>query len=322
MKQKADPVDEYRNMRFSIIICTYNRAHSLRKVLESINKLLILPTEEVELIVVDNNSSDNTRRVTEEAIHSPVIQTKYIFEGKQGKSYALNTGIKAATGDVIAFTDDDVTVDSQWLVSMKDTFDRFDCIGIGGRIIPVWNLEKPAWFESEGPYKLMNVLVSYDLGPNYCVIEQKHVPPVGANYAFRREVFKTYGLFRTDLDRVGSSLLSAGDTEFVNRIIKHNGKVIYDPHATIYHPVEEHRLRKSYFQSWYFGYGRTLVRWNGIENGLVCYWGVPRYLLRLFSVQLFKWLFTFGEKTRFYQKLQLFKISGQIAEAYNLRKGQ
>jgi len=307
-------------MDISVVICTHNRAENLRTVLQSISILESPPDCSWELIIVDNNSRDHTREVVQGFVQSSTVKTSYIFEKQQGLCYARNAGVKAAIGEIVAFTDDDVTLDKRWLWSIKETFNRFDCIGVGGKIVPVWDCEKPSWLALEGPFKPMDVLVSYDLGSNHCIIEQKHVPPVGANFAFRKVAFEKYGFFRTDLGRMGSSLLLGEDTEFVRRLMSHGETIVYDPHAIVYHPVEEHRLRKSYFQSWYFGYGRSWVRMHGVANGFVCYFGVPRYFLRLFCVQLLKWLFTVGEKERFYQKLQLFQMGGEIVESYYYSK--
>jgi len=277
------------------------------------------PSFSWEIIVVDNNSSDHTKTVVQKFAQSVTVNTRYIFEEKQGLCYARNTGVSAATGNIIAFTDDDVTVDSRWLWSIKSSFEKFDCIGLGGKIIPVWSHEKPPWLALQGPYKLMNVFVSYDLGPDCRVVERTN-PPVGANYAFRPAAFKKYGFYRTDLDRVGNSLLGGGDTEFVRRIINNKEIIMYDPNAIVYHPVEEKRLRKEFFRLWYFDYGRALVRLGSIPPDAVSYFHLPRYLFRLFVTKFLRWIFSLRKEKRFYYQLQCYQICGEMTELYSFRK--
>src|SRR5262249_35027180 len=157
-----------------------------------------------ELIIVDNNSTDDTRAVVADFGRVSGIKVRYIFEAQQGLCYARNTGIKAAKGEIIAFTDDDVTVDPQWLRRLTSAFEQFECLGVAGKIVPVWPYQKPLWLQMEGPIRLMSVIVSFDLGEELCEIV---IPPFGANMAFRKVAFEKYGFFRTDLDRSGNDLL-------------------------------------------------------------------------------------------------------------------
>src|SRR5215510_15106911 len=102
-------------MRFSIIIASYNRDSELFKTLESLKALK--STGPCEVIIVDNNSTDNTRQVVLEAIQSFPISLRYILEKEQGRSAALNAGIREAAGEILAITDDDVRVDPNWLIN-------------------------------------------------------------------------------------------------------------------------------------------------------------------------------------------------------------
>src|SRR6266540_2548384 len=122
----------------SAIICTYNRANSLQKTLKSLEDLVVPANLSWELIVVDNNSRDDTRAVVEGFARTARFPVRYVFAGRQGLCHARNTGITVARGEVMAFTDDDVTVDPCWLWHLKRTFDQCDCMGVAGRIVPVW----------------------------------------------------------------------------------------------------------------------------------------------------------------------------------------
>src|SRR4051794_36241597 len=100
-------------MKFSIVIATYNRASVLRDTLASLAQLR--PAEPWEVIVVDNNSPDDTRQIVEAAAPTFPSRLVYAFEREQGRSAALNRGFGLATGDIVVTTDDDVRVDPDWL---------------------------------------------------------------------------------------------------------------------------------------------------------------------------------------------------------------
>src|ERR1700688_727241 len=169
-------------MRLSVVICTWNRAESLQKTLESIENCRVPNGTGWEVLIVDNNSTDTTSVVCQSFLHRNPERYRYLLEKRQGKSFALNTGIENARGEVIAFTDDDVLVDADWLFALLNAFDKYDCVGVAGKIVPVWNSPKPDWFTLDGPYRLMLAIVEYNLGDQNqtCQIEN---PPYGANLA-------------------------------------------------------------------------------------------------------------------------------------------
>jgi len=297
----------------TVVICTYNRAQSLARALTSLQDMLVPPELSWELIVVDNNSRDTTRNVVHDFIQSSELPIRYVWEGTQGLSRARNTGIREARGEIIAFTDDDVTVDPQWLACIRKAFEDYDCSGVGGKIVPIWPSGKPTWLETDGRYPLMDVIAKLDLGEEAF---EMRTPPYGANMAFRKVAFFQYGDFRPDLDRVGHRLLSGGDTEFGRRLLRGGERVVYAPNAVVYHPVQKRRMTKGYFQSWYFNYGRYLVRIGDLSEKPVRYAGIPRYLFRDLLETLLKCVFSFDSRGRFYHKLQCYQIAGQIIETY------
>lgn len=105
-------------MNITVILCTYNRCESLAKALESAAALRLPESVEWEVLVVDNNSTDQTREVVEAFCRRHTGRFRYLFERQQGKSYALNAGIREAGGNVLAFTDEDVTVEPPWLKNL------------------------------------------------------------------------------------------------------------------------------------------------------------------------------------------------------------
>jgi glycosyltransferase involved in cell wall biosynthesis len=303
----------------SVIVCTYNRAASLRKTLESLGQMFVPPDLTWELIVVDNNSADRTREVVGEFARTSEFRVRYVFEPKQGLCHARNTGVANATGEIIAFTDDDVQVAPEWLGELAHMFKECDCMGVGGRSIPAWNgLSKPDWLISAGPYSLASgPILDFDLGEEAKELSVS-VPPWGLNMAFRKSAFEKYGMFRTDLDVSGSGGLLGGDTEFGQRLLARGDKIMYSPKAVVFHPVEQRRITKGYFLRYYFRLGRTDIRQGGLESHAVLYFGVPRYMFRMLAQKSRTWLFAFGGRRRFYFKAQAFRLIGQMIEAYKL----
>jgi len=299
-------------MKASVIVCTYNRADLLAEALESLARMTLPADTDWEILVVDNNSNDATKNVCELFSARYHGRFRYIFEKRQGKSFALNTGVAQAKGELLAFTDDDITAHPQWLSELIAAFDRFGCAGIGGRIVPVWNIPKPYWLEMEGPNRLMNAVVSFDLGEAPCAITTS---ALGANFAFRREIFEKYGGFRTDLGPTAGSEIRGEDSELCRRLLKAGECLMYSPTAVIYHPVEERRTQKSYFEQWYFHRGRASVREAGTPLNAVRYFGVPRYLYIALSRNVLKWLLCSNPKLRFYHKLHTCEILGQVLES-------
>jgi glycosyltransferase involved in cell wall biosynthesis len=305
----------------SVLICTYNRCDSLRTTLASLAAMVLPQDFAWEVIVVDNNSSDGTKRVVEDFARSG-IPARYLFESTQGKSYALNSGIKQARGDIIAFTDDDVVVDKHWLSGLLEAFERYDCDGVAGRVVAVWPEQKPVWFQHGGRYPSARAIVAFDLGLDAC---EASAPPPGANWAFRRKIFDNCGLFRTDLGRngrMGDAFLGGEDTEFFWRITRNfKAKVVYTPTAIVFHPVTEDRTTRQYFLLWCLHAGRSQMRLEGIPSWAVCYFGVPRYYFRSLAVNFLRWLTSLHSIPRFYYKQQTYMYAGLVSEARRLRSG-
>ncbi len=301
-------------MRLTVVICTWNRAESLAKTLESIENCRVPEGTDWEILIVDNNSTDTTSAVCQSFLQRNPERYRYVLEKRQGKSLALNTAIENARGDIIAFTDDDVLVGEDWLFALLQAFDTHDCAGVGGKIVPVWNSPKPDWFTVDGPYRLMLAIVEYDLGDQNqpCRIEN---PPYGANLALRKSVFDKYGLFRTDLGPVAGTTSRGEDSEYCRRLMSRGEQLIYVPEAVVHHPVPEERTKKRYFESWYFDYGRMLVRTSSPSNATTSYLGVPRYLLRKLMTCVWQWNTSLERNRRFYHRLQVWQALGAITES-------
>lgn len=302
-------------MKISIILCTYNRCQSLAKALESIAVSEVPTSIDWQVLIVDNNSKDDTRKVAESFCHRDPLRFRYIFESRQGKSFALNRGVREASGDILTFIDDDITVEPTWLAELtKPLFDP-QWVGTGGRVYLPKDFTPPSWLALDGNYSLVSILAHFDPGTEP---KELFIPPLGNNMAFRKEVFARYGGFRTDLGPMPGSEIRYEDTEFGLRVMNDGGKVFYMPTAVVRHAVEERRLKKSYFLHYHFDYGRALVREKGKRPSV---WMIPRpvisvcnRLMLIMSQQIWEWLRERDPQKRFFNKCKVWTTAGEISE--------
>lgn len=261
-------------MDISVIICTYNRSASLKRTLEHIQDMIIPNNVNWELLIVDNNSIDDTHLVVDIFRKTTNINCKYIFEKNQGLSFARNSGITQSEGEIIAFTDDDVIVDKSWIKNIYDAFQRNPNIAcIGGKILPVWESPCPEWLKG----KLLDRLALCDLGDEKKILSDPKV--WGANLSFKSSVIRKYGLFDTDMGHKGGKLYGGEETKYLESLIGAGEKIIYSPHVFVYHCIPESRLRKKYFRKWYFDKGEIFgIQLGEYDNRNIA--GVPLIYLR------------------------------------------
>jgi glucosyl-dolichyl phosphate glucuronosyltransferase len=301
--------------RISVVLCTYNRCRSLSTALESAAALTCPSSSQLEIIVVDNNSRDKTREVIESFCRKYPDRFRYVFESRQGLANARNAGIREARGEIIVFMDDDVTVDPGWVETLTARLHTGEWAGAGGRVAPERAFSPPAWLCLKS---LGGVLALFDVGDQP---GQLHQPPYGANMAFRKEMFEKHGGFRSDLGRIGNHLLSGEDTEFGRRLLDAGERLWYEPSAVVYHAMQEDRLKKEYFLTWWFAYGRTLVRQDGKRPHIL---GIPRgyFSMARLGTRLagntVRWMVTVKPQKRFFSKVIVWMTVGQIAEGFQL----
>jgi glucosyl-dolichyl phosphate glucuronosyltransferase len=306
-------------MNLSVILCTYNRAKLLDRALHSLEQVRPPAGLSWELVLVDNNSSDDTKAVVDAGIGRGILPCRYVFEPRQGVSTARNTGIAQAKADILVFTDDDVAFDPGWLRAVLKAFDEPKCLGIAGQIVPAWSTPRPSWYAETGPYALMTAIIRYQFGDQLKPVEQ---PPWGANMAYRRDAFTRYGSFDPRLGPMGSTLMRGEDVILGRRMLAAGELLLYVPDAIVYHPVEPERLRKKYFQSYYYQHGRMEIRIHPVPAGAVRWLGVPRYLLRPLLTNVARWLTAIRPNRRFYYRLECALMLGKIVEAYGLPQRQ
>ncbi|MBN1794268.1 MAG: glycosyltransferase family 2 protein [Candidatus Omnitrophica bacterium] len=237
----------------SLIICSYNRAQQLRRLLESVSHLRNLDAIDHEIIIVDNNSSDNTREVIEG--FKPFLTIRSYLEKQQGLSYAKNRGIKEAKGAYLAFIDDDVCVDQNWLIELLRCIKEHtpDCIAV--KVLPRWESERPAWLTDA----LSMNLGLLDYGDQPFHIRSRDRQFVGTSFCVKRSLFDNERyLFKTQLGRTGKRVLSSEETELFLRLLRDHRLIWYWPSAFVYHIVPRHRMSVGYLLKWNFYYGQSM----------------------------------------------------------------
>jgi glycosyltransferase involved in cell wall biosynthesis len=274
----------------SVIISTYNRCAVLPGALECV---LAQKSDGVryEVIVVDNNSTDETRQVVESFIERGYAHLRYVFEGKQGVSYGRNTGIEIARAPILAFTDDDVCVSRNWVATIKRAFDEHPEIDyLGGKVLPHWQVEMPIWLPREHWAPL--AILDYGDEPFYANAS-KRLCLVGANLSFRRKVFEQIGYFAPDLQRVKDSIGSMEDLEMQVRAWRADRQGLYLPHLVVTAEVPPNRLLKAYHRKWHTGHGHfyAIMRLEELErSNKRPLFGVPAHLYRQLFLDCLAWL--------------------------------
>ncbi len=243
----------------SIVIATFNRARLLERTLQALRHQDFTHGDEV--IVVDNGSADETPSVIEAAARDFPVPLRPLTERTQGKGPALDRGIAAALGSILALIDDDVVVAPDWLAAIRQMFSDPSLALVGGRVDPEWECPPPRWLQVEphvrygmmtSPLALQHYGADQELGPRTAV---------GANLAIRRDVLDALGGFRSDLARRAGTLFGVEDQDLCSRARQAGYRCIYRSAIRVGHWVPAERLRLSYFTRWFFwsGYGDALL---------------------------------------------------------------
>jgi len=214
-----------------------------------------LSKNQYEIIVVDNASTDDTKKIIKE--FSNIKNLKYIFEPILGLSQARNTGWKNAKGKYIAYLDDDAIASSKWLKKIVEVFESQTKLGcVCGKVEPIWESEKPKWLSDE----LLPQLTVLDWG-NKPKILNKEQWFVGANMAFPKKLLEELGGFKTDLGRKGKNLLSMEETFLREQIEKKGYRCFYHPEISVKHHIVKERLDKKWFIKRFY--------WQGISSAVM-----------------------------------------------------
>ena len=260
------------------IICTYNRARYVGKLLESIAANDLVKTE-YELLLVDNNCTDNTREVCEAfaAAHPDVI-FRYTTESEQGLSAAKNRGIKEAKGDIIVYIDDDALVDPWYLRTYAEWFATHpETMACGGPIEPLYETSEPDWMT---PYTKALLTAWMNYGEKVREYPRGRYPG-GGNAAYRKEVFEQVGGFNTALGRKGGNLMGSEEKDIFDKMHTLNMQILYLPEPVLHHCIPQAKLEKPYFD-------RLTLQMGISERQRTLAISKFKYIKRLFS-EAVKW---------------------------------
>lgn len=263
-------------MRLDVIVPTYNRHTLLDKTLGSLMRARVPNGLEVRVTVVDNNSNDRTPEVVERWQSAFAGRLNYLFERQQGRSSALNAGIRTTEGDLVGMIDDDEEIDTDWYARAYGAFTESAFDFIGGPYVPRWGARPPDWL----PMNYVGVIGWID-GGDQAVAYGEDYPGIlmGGNAVLTRAILERVGLYRTSLSRTGKRLLAGEDEDMYGRLLAAGARGVYLPDLIIYHYVPPERLTKQYFRRWCF--------WRGVSRGMlnkvqrspeVHLLGVPRWL--------------------------------------------
>ncbi|MBA3440423.1 MAG: glycosyltransferase family 2 protein [Pyrinomonadaceae bacterium] len=263
-------------MRLDVILPTYNRHRLLEKALNSLLAAEVPRGLDVRVSVIDNNSKDNTRQVVEAKFKDFGGRLNYIFEGRQGKSQALNTGIESTNGDLVGMIDDDEEIDRGWYRRIQSAFTENNTDFIGGPYLPRWSVEPPRWLPRDYP-----AVIGWIDGGDKVQVFGKDYPGMlmGGNAVLTRAILEKVGPYSTALGPVGDRFLAGEDDDMYRRLLAVGAHGLYLPDLIIYHHIPPERLTKSYYRHWCFWCGVSLGLIDRERPQQVVYLaGVPRYL--------------------------------------------
>jgi len=266
-----------------IVICTWNRSQQLAAALDSLTRLIVPYDRELRVIIVNNNSTDDTAEVIEKfGSHKFFNRHRFLslFEAQQGHTHSRNAAIQHLDSDLVMWTDDDVTVDPFWIQKTVEFADQHsDTAFFGGPIIAKLVPDCPDWIE-ENWETLRGCFAERQLGDQPLDLSPERLP-YGANFSVRTPVQQAF-LFNLELGRRGDSVLGEDELDVMRRIIAANLTGKWNPDARVTHVIPSQRINEEYVRQYFMGQGRALVRkgtpwgysqrklwWSGIGNYLM-----------------------------------------------------
>jgi glycosyltransferase involved in cell wall biosynthesis len=260
-------------MRFTVGICTWNRASLLATVLDRLTSLRH-PSGGWEVVVVNNGSTDDTERVLD--AFAGRLPLRHAFEPSPGLSHARNTAIKHATGDYIVWTDDDALVDVDWLSAYARAVERHpDAAIFGGPVRPRFEGTPPPWL-SAGWEEISAAFAARDLGDKPFELGDGELP-FGANFVVRAREQRQFP-YNPNLGRKRAGGFLGEETAVIRAILAAGGSGWWVPDASVEHWIPKERQTVRYLRSYFVLQGKTFQKWE--EDGRPTFWGRPLWLWR------------------------------------------
>ncbi len=296
-------------MWLSVIVPTFNRIGSLKRLLGSLDALEWPDATPLEVLIADNGSTDGTGSLLlKELAKSRKFSLRIFEERRKGKASALNLGLASAKGNLILVVDDDIVVHSQWLVKHLECYRTTDFDAVQGRVLPGVDPEgRPA-----DPHRLLEYNIPIiDYGEEFCEIRGL----TGTNMSFKREVFEKVGFFDTRLGPGASGF--SEDTEYSKRIREAGLKIGYTPHAIVYHELDPERYGRVYKRMVQYrkGLSRSIYRRDSIVFNVA-----PNLLANCIRIGIYKAL---GKSQKVYKtEGRIMKYLGYLAGRWQRRMGK
>jgi glucosyl-dolichyl phosphate glucuronosyltransferase len=245
LKSSTNPIDV---AAFSIIVPTFNRAVTLQATLNSIEAQSTL--QDVEVIVVDNGSTDGTKETALTYVSSNPRRYKYLFDDEPGLLTGRHAGASMSTGDILCFLDDDVQLDKNYIEGIKDAFSDTRIQLATGPSIPNFETVPPQWLDQfwiNNEYGSFCTWLSLmDFGNRKKIIHPNYV--WGLNFCIRKEAFRTLGGFHPDCITNQLALYQGdGETGLTMKAAAKDYTALYHPLLKVYHFVSKERLKEDYF---------------------------------------------------------------------------
>ncbi len=243
----------------SLVICTYNRCRYLPEVLQSITQQTFPPSR-FELIIIDNNSTDETASIAREFIaRHTELNAIYFFEENKGLSHARNRGITEAQSPIVNYVDDDAVLTTNYLQEMAFFFRTHpQAAGAGGKVIPKFESgNEPVWMS-----KYLNGFIGkIDFGQEILLFTKAMKYPVGCNMAYNKSLLLKAGGFNNALQ------FRSDDKYIFQQVKKLSNKVYYVPKACLYHYIDAHRLELTNFKKLFLKTGNEEKKRVFAEEG-------------------------------------------------------
>lgn len=236
---------------FSVVVCTYNRSALMADAVRSICEQEF-DRSLFEVLIVDNNSTDDTRAVSE-ALAGEFPNVRYVVEVKQGLSHARNCGYLAARGKYVGYLDDDAVANPHWLTAARRIFEEEGAVICGGPFTALYRSPKPKWFKDEYGSRYMDQ-------PEREIGEKECLP--GGNSFYTRELLEAIGGYDPELGMTGKTVAYGEDTDLQWRAREQypDAKFILSPDLYMSHLVRPEKMTLWWRMSFFYGKGRTAWR--------------------------------------------------------------
>lgn len=267
-------------LTIDMVIPTFRRPRLLLDLLTSIEEMRKCEDVEFGVIVVDNNSQDETSSVVEAFASEARTKIQCIYEPVPGRSSAVNAGVRYSNAEVVAVIDDDERVWPEWLVEARNAWHSLKPDYIGGGVAPDINEEdRPEWIPSGWPAVIGDIQGQKEL---VSFADQPGRTLMGGNMLIKRKLFLDLGGYHPDLGRSGDKrLLSCEDHDLTDRLHDVGAVGYYLPTMMVWHHVPPVRLSRRYYRQFAFDHGFSLAKYQTIRN--------RRPKRAFMGVELWKW---------------------------------